>query len=182
MSRITDVARLAAAVCVVVTATSARAQDSATVSTLAAPPLQSLLARGRFIRLHLTTGRVTTGRVRVTSDTAVVLSECNTCARQAVRFVDVAGVDTLIGKPHQLRHVLVGALVGGAALVGAVAVAGTRSDRHCHDGPCGVWIVAVPPAFGLGVLLGAGTGALLPAEHWGPTPFMYRTSADTTSR
>ena len=180
MSRITTLACFAL-LCVTMMGTSARAQDSTTVS-LAAPPLQSLLSKGRLVRLHLYDGRTLRGRVSAITDSSVMLSACTACMYGSFRLGTIAGVDTLIGKSRRVRHVVTGALMGGTALAGALVVAGTQSDRGCHDGPCGVWVLAVPPAFALGAFTGGIVGAFLPAERWGATPFMYQAATDTTSR
>lgn len=180
MSRIVTLL-LSAAVCAVMPTTSARAQDSMAAATLAAPSLQSLLLKGRLVRLHLYDGRTLRGHVAALTDTTVTMSPCSACANGTFRLAAIAGVDTRIGRSHRVRHAVTGALLGGAALAGALVVAGTQSDRGCHDGPCGVWIVAVPPAFALGAFTGGIVGALLPAERWGPTPFMYQPGAVTPS-
>jgi hypothetical protein len=69
--------------------------------------------------------------------------------------------------PHP-RHVIIGGVMG--ALAGAGAVVATAFS--CHDvgdgPPCGIVIIFTPVAAGVGLVIGAVAGAVIPTGEWVP--------------
>lgn len=139
----------------------AAAQDRALV-------LARVLTPTRVVRLHFGDGRTATGAVLHVTDSTVAVGACARCSYRIYRVADVAAIDTMIGHPVRAPRVATGALAGGVVAAGAYAFAASNADRGCHDGPCGLWILGVPPTFALGALVGGVIGAFHPYIHWDP--------------
>ena len=131
-----------------------------------ATALAGVLAPARVVRLHFANGRTAAGTVLRVTDSTVAVGACTRCSYRTYRIADVAAVDTMVGHPVHAPRVVAGAFAGGLIAGGAYVAVASRGASGCHDGPCGLWVLGVPPAVAIGALVGSVVGVLHPYVHW----------------
>lgn len=151
------------------------AQETTTSRVTTAPiaSVQSTLAVQVGARIRVRTNpdslwRV--GRLVGAPPDSVQFRACDACTLQTYPLSS-ALVDISAGRQGSSSSLLKGAGLGLLAGIGAGILFAARSERGCHDGPCGISYTIAPALGGFaGFFVGATIGSLVSHEDWQPAP------------
>lgn len=111
--------------------------------------------------------------VRYGSD-SLVFQRCPDCAAEAQPWARVTRVEVSEGRTWSGRNTVIGLVAGGVVAAWLQKRSVDRDLARCHDGPCGLAVLAIPAAGLLGAITGGALGALWRVESWreiyGPEP------------
>ncbi|MCX6622858.1 MAG: hypothetical protein NTY38_17690 [Acidobacteria bacterium] len=120
------------------------------------------LREGQEIRVYQGKAGGVSARFRSVSPERLVVENGDGSAAEVPR-AEVRRVDTRGGAGRRVRHAAIGAAIGfGGGFVLGAAVGGCKSNQF---GPCWSRGVVGGVVGGLGMVVGAGVGAVLPAGH-----------------
>lgn len=103
--------------------------------------------------------------VRYGSD-SLVFQRCGECAAEAQPWARIERVEVSQGKTWSGRNTAIGILAGGVVAAWLEKRSVDRDLARCHDGPCGLAVLAIPAVGLLGAVGGGVLGALWRVESW----------------